>query len=118
MDNICSSMFNNIGFVPSVSPGAMADYGTAETCEMRIKHDDAERMCAVILLGNPGYDEEHVVTRLICIVGLDFATATACFRKAQRKGSAVICVICQERAETYALIFHHEGIEVEIVIVG
>lgn len=86
----------------SQEPQADAERGSAKARPRRKTQADEIPMYKVILLGDEEYVEAHVVTQLQKTVQIDKSEATRIFQEAQKTGSSIVCVVCEEHAEFYA----------------
>lgn len=99
-----TSIKKDVGRVTAPPPEAETetDKGSAKARPRRKTLADEIPMYKVILLGDEGYVESHVVTQLQKTVGLDKRESSRVFGEAQASGSSVVCVVCEEHAEFYA----------------
>lgn len=91
-----------------------AERGSAKAKPRRKTLADEVPMYKVILLGDEEYVEAHVVTQIQKIVGKDKKEASKNFREAQATGSSIVCVVCEEHAEFYALQLKRQDIFVTV----
>lgn len=96
------------------APQADAEKGSAKAIPKRKTLIDEVPMYKVILLGDEAYVEGHVVSQMQTTVQLKKNDATRVFKEAQSTGSSVMCVVCEEHAEHYALQLKRQDIYVTV----
>uniref|UniRef100_A0A7S0Y2B2 Adaptor protein ClpS core domain-containing protein n=2 Tax=Hemiselmis andersenii TaxID=464988 RepID=A0A7S0Y2B2_HEMAN len=86
---------------PSTAPGAPKT-STPKPKLAKKTQDDEAPMYKVILLGDPEYEQSHVVTQITKVIpSVKKEEATRCYVEAQMMGTSVIITVTEEHAEHY-----------------
>mmetsp|Transcript_33086 Transcript_33086/g.67206 ORF Transcript_33086/g.67206 Transcript_33086/m.67206 type:complete len:167 (-) Transcript_33086:218-718(-) len=79
-----------------------AKTGTPKLAPKKKTQDDETPMYKVILLGDPEYEQSHVVTQITKVIpSVQKEEAIRIYVEAQMTGSSVIIVVTEEHAEHY-----------------